>query len=316
MNAKKGQGSEVTVVIPARNEHDTIGVCVHAIRGMLEPNFTYDVIVVDDNSNDGTGVEARKAGASVIQAPNRVSTVAGLRNYGARYATGDIVVFLDADVVVAEPWGSRFKAIATEGEANGYFITGSKCKIPDNAGWIEKHWFAKKRDRSTYVGSGHMIISRSLFVELGGFDGGLVSGEDYDLCRRARRYGATVRADSNLVAIHLGFPKTVGEFARRELWHGAGDATSLRHLIRSKVAIAAIMFTGMLILLILGGITGQVALATTGVLGTLSIIVASGMIQFRTLSLTDWLVVVPLYSIYFLMRMAAIIRGVGRRATE
>ena len=57
-----------------------------------------DVIVVDNDSDDGTAAVAREKGAKVIHEPKR--GVARARNSGARDADGDVLVFIDADVIV------------------------------------------------------------------------------------------------------------------------------------------------------------------------------------------------------------------------
>jgi glucosyl-3-phosphoglycerate synthase len=96
----------VTVVIPARDEVGTVAEVVGAVRDAHLPRhgsgLVDELLVVDDGSRDGTGRAARKAGASVHRIPRSVGKGRAMAE-GALVATGDLVVFLDADVLDTEP---------------------------------------------------------------------------------------------------------------------------------------------------------------------------------------------------------------------
>ncbi|GAB4124983.1 MAG: glycosyltransferase family 2 protein [Roseiflexaceae bacterium] len=83
----------VSVIIPARNEAESIG---KVIRGVLQICPSAEVIVVDDHSSDETPNRAEQAGARVIRRPYNIGNGAGVKT-GIRAATGDVVVVLDAD---------------------------------------------------------------------------------------------------------------------------------------------------------------------------------------------------------------------------
>ncbi len=85
--------SDLTVVIPARNEEKNIGGAVSSFGGM-------PVLVVDDDSRDATVACARKAGAFVISAPPLMKGLLGKPNAclaGARVCVSDWILFVDAD---------------------------------------------------------------------------------------------------------------------------------------------------------------------------------------------------------------------------
>lgn len=84
----------VTVIIPAYNEEDTIGEVVERIKKL---NLSCEIIVVDDKSQDKTAEIAFDAGARVIRHPYRMGNGAAIKT-GIRNASGDIVVFIDADL--------------------------------------------------------------------------------------------------------------------------------------------------------------------------------------------------------------------------
>ncbi|NOY27708.1 MAG: glycosyltransferase, partial [Oligoflexia bacterium] len=100
------QAPLISVCIPARNEADNIGACVQAVRAQRWPRV--EIIVVDDQSEDGTGDAARAAAADdvrvrVIRGTPPPAAWAGKPWACARAAgesTGDRLLFLDADVVL------------------------------------------------------------------------------------------------------------------------------------------------------------------------------------------------------------------------
>ena len=85
--------TEVSIIIPAYNEAQTIGDIVSRIRA-LYPDF--EIIVVNDGSTDGTAVIAEEAGATVYSHPYNIGNGAAIKS-GIRAASGDILVFMDAD---------------------------------------------------------------------------------------------------------------------------------------------------------------------------------------------------------------------------
>jgi glucosyl-3-phosphoglycerate synthase len=104
LGAAPGRGAEapagrVSVCIPARDEAATLAGVVSPIVGALrEPHQLVDeVIVVDDGSVDGTGALAAALGARVVRRDGRPGKGAAMAE-ALCAATGEIVVFLDADV--------------------------------------------------------------------------------------------------------------------------------------------------------------------------------------------------------------------------
>jgi len=89
-------GKKLSVVIPARNEEATIQQQIHQILS-LEPA---EIIVVANGTNDRTAELALAGGASVVNIPEALGTDTG-RAVGAYYAKGDIVLFVDAEPVIA-----------------------------------------------------------------------------------------------------------------------------------------------------------------------------------------------------------------------
>jgi glycosyltransferase involved in cell wall biosynthesis len=84
---------KITVVLPAKNEAGGLPKTLHALRTLLPQA---EIIVSDDGSTDQTAALARAAGARVISAPYSMGNGAAIKR-GARAATGEVIVFMDAD---------------------------------------------------------------------------------------------------------------------------------------------------------------------------------------------------------------------------
>lgn len=85
--------TEISIVLPARNESKPIGGVIQRIRALLP---AAEIVVVDDGSSDGTGETAAAAGARVVRHPYSKGNGAAIKT-GARSASGEVIVFMDAD---------------------------------------------------------------------------------------------------------------------------------------------------------------------------------------------------------------------------
>lgn len=83
----------ISIVLPAKNESAAIGQTIAQIQQL---QLAHEIIVVNDGSTDDTVQVAEKAGAKVITHPYSKGNGAAIKT-GARTATGDIIVFMDAD---------------------------------------------------------------------------------------------------------------------------------------------------------------------------------------------------------------------------
>ena len=84
----------ISVIIPAKNEGKSIDVLISSLK-QLYPNF--EIIVIDDGSIDDTADVAKMAGAMVYSHPYNIGNGAAIKS-GIRKASGDILVFMDADL--------------------------------------------------------------------------------------------------------------------------------------------------------------------------------------------------------------------------
>lgn len=303
----------ISFVIPALNEARNIPRTLDSIRQQAG-GYRYEVIVVDNGSTDDTVALAKQAGAAVLQ--DVTATIGALRNLGARQAAGRLLVFVDADVSLTDAWRSNLPAVIASLANGDLVVTGSHCSPPDNCSWIERNWFREFafEQEVSHLGTGHLMLAREFFLQIGGFDEQLETGEDYDICIRATKAGARIINNPQLRVVHHDFPQTLSQFVRREAWHGRGDLRSFSRFIRSKVALGATVFLFAHLLVLTGVmVPGGALLAVTGIGSLVLLLLASTWTKYRHAPWRARVVNTVLFYFYYLGRVLSFVHVVQRK---
>jgi glycosyltransferase involved in cell wall biosynthesis len=172
----------VSVVITTKNEEENIGDCLRSLGNQTFKNI--ELIVVDNFSEDNTVEVAKKYTTKVYsKGPERSSQ----RNYGAQFATGEYLLYLDADMILSP---NVIKECVEKCELEG----ADALYIPERI--VGKGFWIKVRDfeRSFYTGTvvdAVRFVRKSLFEQVKGFDETLIGPEDWDFDRRIRKIGRT-----------------------------------------------------------------------------------------------------------------------------
>jgi glycosyltransferase involved in cell wall biosynthesis len=88
---------KISIILPAYNEAESIAAVIAKIQGAIQSSVeSYQILVIDDGSNDETAAQAQGAGATVIRHPYNIGNGAAIKT-GIRHARGEILVMLDAD---------------------------------------------------------------------------------------------------------------------------------------------------------------------------------------------------------------------------
>jgi GT2 family glycosyltransferase len=213
---------KVSVIIPAWNVGSSIEPILAALNRNRSSAVEMEVILADNLSDDDTAVRAKKAGAIVVEneTGQRV-TIAELRNRGVEIATGDILAFLDADVIVTSDWletvGRRF----TQGFSG---VIGCITTVSDEAGWVAKVWGMRmpstgsREKKVDYLPGCNLVVSREAFDAVHGFDEQLTTNEDKDFTFQVAMAGYPVLQLPEPVLLHQGYEKGLREFIRKEFW--------------------------------------------------------------------------------------------------
>lgn len=294
----------LSFIIPAFNEAGSIGRTIEDIKKNVPEKISYQVIVVDNGSTDDTVGIAELRGAKVFV--DASANISRLRNIGAENCDGEVLVFIDADISLTEDW-SRSIESAYRQVLKEPLLMGSKCLPVGDEGIIDSCWFRKisQDTKTTYLGTGHLLVSNHNFKKIGGFNERLATGEDYEFCRQAKLFGMGICLIPELSVIHHGFPKTLVAFMKREAWHGAGDLLNLYTFFSSKVAITASIYLFLHVFLIFIVIHGSYSTIIFSLALILIIPISVSFYKFKNLRLMDRLNNIILSSAYLYGRSAS-----------
>jgi GT2 family glycosyltransferase len=199
----------VSVIVPACRNSGELSQCMSALRAAATPDT--ELIVVDDASEDDVSSAAADWGARVLRLARNAGPAAA-RNHGARYARGQILFFVDSDVVVPDSAiGSIRTTLDWHQEIAAVF--GSYDSRPAAPGLVPQyrnllhhfvHQTGKAEAATFWAGCG--AVRRLAFERVGGFDERRFprpSIEDIELGHRLRRAGYRIFFDESLQSTHL-----------------------------------------------------------------------------------------------------------------
>lgn len=183
----------ISVVIPALNEEKYLAACLGSLQVQDFPKDEYEVIVVDNASEDKTVEVAHSFGVKVIFELQRGYTPP--RQTGFKAAQGEIIASTDADTVLPQNWLSLIK-LDFENEPNLIGVTGSGV-FRDSGRiweWLSKYGYflflwTRFALRQPQVSGFNFAVKKWAFEKIGGFDLNLKMAEDVDLARRLARIG-------------------------------------------------------------------------------------------------------------------------------
>jgi len=214
----------VSVIIPAYNAEELLPRCLLALEHQTIPQEQYEVVVVDDGSDDSTAEVAEAHGARVLKLDHQGPAAA--RNAGAVLARADIIVFTDADCEPAPDFLERllepFDAPLVSG-ARGVYRTQQRSLIARfvQLEYEERYQRIARLQRETgsvdALDTSYAAYRRAIFLEANGFDTRYrhAAGEDHELSFRLARAGHIFRFVPEAVVYHQHV-ESVSQYARRK----------------------------------------------------------------------------------------------------
>ena len=188
-----------SIIIPTLNEEKLLPELLKQFADpALQKKFDYEIIISDGGSTDNTLNIARECTDKIIQKHNNnFQNIAMGRNIGAQSADGDILIFLNGDVVINDP--EFFFDYLEKYFLNSEYLAFT-CYV-----WIypEEEKISDKVFHSIYnsyffllnyvgVGMGRgecQVIRKDIFLKVGGYNEQCAAGEDFELYKRIRKLG-------------------------------------------------------------------------------------------------------------------------------
>lgn len=221
--------SRVSIVIPMYNEARHIGrTLLAAQEAARQAHLECELIVVDNGSDDHGPRIANELGARVLIVPG--VHIGALRNRGAAIAHGDWLAFIDADIEMPADWLKLLLELQSQGD-----VLALDLDTPKQAPWFAEAWQRRSQrpgsrplHRVQWLPSANLLLRRSWFEQVGGFDETLRTGEDKDFSLRLRQAGAQLLLVTESIALHWGFEGSWREWMSKELWRQGSHVQLLR----------------------------------------------------------------------------------------
>lgn len=211
MSESTGDGGEgvrpgrptLSVVVITHNERERIETCLESIFAAIEGLESVEVVLVDSRSDDGTVELAREFPIEILRLPAEPAVTPSAGRYVGTTATdGDLVLFVDGDMVLADDWlADACQRVQSD---------------PDLAG-VDGHLRAPgaETDEPVDVLRGVALYDRRALETVGGFDPFLAAMEDIDLSFRLDDAGYDLVRLGDVVASH---PPRNPDGERRRRW--------------------------------------------------------------------------------------------------
>jgi glycosyltransferase involved in cell wall biosynthesis len=198
MNVQPEYYPLVSVIVPVKDGSKTLNACLSSIKRSYYQN--YEIILVDDHSTDNTIEIARRFNCKVIEVKDG-SGANNARNIGAKSATGEVFVFMDADIVIGretmlgiietleEKYIDAVVGIYTAKHRHESFVSQYKNL------WV-RYSYIKSPPAIDWLFGSISGIKREAFEKLGGFNVELLAKHGHDDIELGKRFA---RADLNIV---------------------------------------------------------------------------------------------------------------------
>ena len=200
----------ISAIVPVFNGAEVLARSLAPLAGFLRAGAIEEIIVVDDGSTDASARVAAESGAHVVASGGRLGP-GGARNRGAGVARGEVLWFVDGDVVVHDDAADVLaRAFGDESVAA---VFGAYDDAPAASGFLSQyrnllhrhhHVDADPEAETFWAGCG--AVRAAAFAAVGGFDASRYprpSIEDVELGLRLRERGHSIRIEPLLQAKHL-----------------------------------------------------------------------------------------------------------------
>lgn len=180
---------KISIIVPAFNEERLLGASLRQIKSAASAftahGWGVELIVCDNNSIDRTSEIALAAGADVVFEP--VNQIGRARNSGAAAASGDWLIFVDAD---SHPSVELLADVAEQILSGQCLAGGATVQLDENhmvGGIITGIWNSTSRIWKLLAGS-FIFCDAAVFRKIGGFSNELFVAEELELSQRLKKF--------------------------------------------------------------------------------------------------------------------------------
>jgi glycosyltransferase involved in cell wall biosynthesis len=179
---------KISVIVPAYNEErligKTLGQLRQAMTAFTQVGWDSELIVCDNNSTDRTAELARAGQAKVVFEP--INQISRARNTGAAVASGDWLVFVDAD---SEPSAALLAEVVEQIQAGRCLAGGCTVRLETDhqvgrSVVVLWNWLSR---RFKLLAGSFIFCEANAFREIGGFNQELYASEELDLTKRLKQ---------------------------------------------------------------------------------------------------------------------------------
>jgi len=186
---------QVSVIIPVYNNAQGLARCLRCLERQTVPRETFEILIVDNGSNDDSADVAQKAGARVLVEAKPGSYVA--RNRGIAESRGRVLAFTDSDCLPRPDWLEKglqaVDALPEPGYVAGaiaiVFLQADRptaAELYDSVFYFDQERYLA---RSHFAATANLLVTKEALYKVGPFDVSLKSGGDLEWGNRARSRG-------------------------------------------------------------------------------------------------------------------------------
>jgi glycosyltransferase involved in cell wall biosynthesis len=222
----------VSVIVPTHNRLSLLKQTLAYLDRQTYPSHDYEIIVVDDGSDDGTTdyLHQLSLKKELRYLTQEQKGPAAARNAGVHIAKGEVIAFTDDDCLPEPNW----LAALTESyrkSPDQLVAVGGRINNRREGHWLQLFYavqnrhFENKAERPAYLDTANASFRRATFLELGGFNENIpfASGEDIDFGFRLTAAGYTLQLNEKAVVWHIGRTSLRG-LVKQSFIRGKGDA--------------------------------------------------------------------------------------------
>ena len=213
---------DFSVIVCTHNRAAILTDCVDSLLNQTIDKSRFEIIIVDNNSTDGTkeiATDFCKKHSNIKYMQEKTVGYSATRNCGWKNATGDIIAYIDDDEIAAPGWlESIEKAFQIEEKPDiigGIYLIKYDVTPP---GWFIESMGGTNKNRQKgilnqrkdcYLAGGNIAFKKEVLEKLNGFsddfnmkNGFLMMGEDTDICQRAKNAEFQLFYDPDIKIYH------------------------------------------------------------------------------------------------------------------